>query len=115
MNFIEVINPLGRLTCRGCQVTWLEGRKIDVRHPSRGLLPVEIHGGCPQIPRSLALELLAEYKLEELQRMINKLQRTEEPREKVAGEQEAWLRGVVDQHPVLRELPDHIKRRGSLP
>ena len=110
---IEVILPLGWLTARGCQVTWLDGQ-IKVQHPSRGCLPVEVHGGCPQIPRSLALELLAEYELEELQRLIRKLQRSDDPGEKVAGEQEMWLRSVVDQHPILRDLPDHVKQELAL-
>ena len=42
--------------------------------------------------------------------MIKRLQRSEERGEKLQGEQEAWLRCVVDQHPILRELPDHVKK-----
>ena len=43
---VEAISSLGWLTSRGCEVAW-NGGSIEVHHPKRGLLPVEIHGGCP--------------------------------------------------------------------
>ena len=36
------------------------GEGILVYHPTKGRLPVEDRGGCPHIPKALALELIEE-------------------------------------------------------
>ena len=110
---VEVIIPLGWLTSRGCEVAW-NGGSIAVHHPKRGSLPVEIHGGCPQIPKTLALEMLAEYEQDELQKIVMRMKMLE-LEDQDAQEKETWLHRVVDQHPVLHDLPEHVKKELVLP
>ena len=59
-NIVPIV-PMGSLIdMLGCAVSWSK-EAMQVQHPTRGLLPVEDDcGGCPQIPRMLALELISE-------------------------------------------------------
>ena len=64
---IEPILPMGHLVKKlGCEVSW-KGDGINIRHPMRGLLPVQNQNGCPQLPRGLALELIEELEAMEIQ------------------------------------------------
>ena len=57
---IEPIIPMCLLASRlKCQVQWSD-EGITIEHPRRGLLPVCKEGGCPQILRALAMELIEE-------------------------------------------------------
>lgn len=97
---VEPIVPMGILTSKlGCEVLWC-GDRVMVRHPARGELEVECIDGCPMIKRSLALELIEE--AENLSRGPGM--------SKMTFEQEVgWIHQLVDSHPVLRQLPVHIK------
>eukprot|EP00438_Fugacium_kawagutii_P016096 Skav225959 [mRNA] locus=scaffold6030:76316:83572:- [translate_table: standard] len=99
---IEPIVPMGWLTGKlGCEVTWKEG-KIEVRHPRKGLLPVEEREGCPQIPRRLALDLI-----QEMEEVSNGL--TEDPSS--FDWEIKWMKDLIETHPVLKTLPDWIRER----
>ena len=97
---IEPIVPMGLLTSRlGCQIWWTD-QNLVVRRPDRGDLPTTTKEGCPQIPRQLALDLIEE------------LERKEEgyDKEKDDFEREhSWMTRLVEEHPVLKDLPEHIK------
>ena len=107
---VEPIIPLGWLADIGCRITW-SSDGLTVRHPHRGLLPVVVQAGCPQIPRSLALDLIKEFENDRVDYLLKTIQ-VEKKRMEVEGE-EHWLKEVVRTHPVLRNLPEHIK--SSLP
>ena len=57
---VEPIVPLGILAGCGCSISWKKNG-VKVTHPKKGLLPISIQAGCPQIPKVLALELIKEY------------------------------------------------------
>ena len=98
---VEPIIPMGILTSRlGCEVVWT-GDQIAVRHPVRGELEVTCLDGCPMIKRSLALELIEESEKCEGSPSLCNL---------TAGREQLWLQQLVNSHPVLRQLPEHIKK-----
>ncbi len=104
----EPIVPLGKLVGRvGCRLGWDE-EGILVHHPNKGKLPVEDKGGCPHVPRALALELIEE--LEEGERRGLKTLR-----EKEADEEERILREMIQSHPVLSTLPLRLQQRLVVP
>ena len=99
---VEPIVPMGAMIRElGCRVLW-EGDQVKVEHPSRGSLPVSCEEGCPLIPRSLALDLIQE--LEDLKKGV------ELRRVSFEGEMK-WMRELVDSHPVLRSLPEVVKKK----
>ena len=77
-------------------------------HPTRGMLPVFVRNGCPQIPKVLALDLIREYEVTEIERMLKKLE-TEIDRQKDPDAEVAWLEELLRHHPTLRDLPEKIK------
>eukprot|EP00435_Cladocopium_sp_Y103_P016796 s584_g4.t1 len=81
------------------QVQWSDDG-ISITHPRRGLLPVWKEGGCPQIPRALAMELIEE--LEEVGEGV---------RLKGAQLQEEfqWMCNLIDTHPVFSQLPKALR------
>ena len=104
---IEPIIPLGWLARSGCTVEWTaEG--LEVVHPERGVLPVIVKNGCPQVPKQLALELIKDYEISEIERALKKLEQQIGDRQSSEAEVE-WLHGLVRHHPALRDLPEKIK------
>ena len=104
---IEPIIPLGWLAQSGCTVDWTAGG-LQVIHPSRGMLPVVVRNGCPQIPRLLALELIKEYEIREIERVLKSLE-IEVDRRRDPDAEKQWLQELVRHHPVLQRLPEKIK------
>ena len=95
---VEPIVPMSAVAgVLGYTVVWSQG-KMKLTHPDHGEIKVKMVGGCPQIAKRTALRLIRE--LEEDKKI--KVARKE-------VEEVDWLRGLVDAHPVLRGLPDHIK------
>ena len=97
----EPIVPLGLLTSKlGYVAPWKKGR-MTLSHPIDGKVEVCMRSGCPQVSRLDAL------------RMIQKLEEVETPRMQALklSQEEMWLRGLMEAHPVLRMLPEAIKRR----
>ena len=89
---VEPILPMGQLVQDlGCQVNWTDGT-LNVLHPVRGLLPVQSKNGCPQLPRTLALELKEEMETVGVQ---TKMERVSFEKEK------KWMEDLVQSHPVL--------------
>eukprot|EP00435_Cladocopium_sp_Y103_P026293 s3759_g6.t1 len=99
---IEPILPMGLLIEKlGCKMVWGDDGAL-LQHPQRGSLPIKVNGGCPQISRSLALELI-----EELENVVvlGKIQ------ERTFKEEYEWMKQLVETHPILRQLPHHIKSK----
>ena len=97
---VEPIVPMGLLTTVwNCSIKW-KGENIIVDHPKRGRLAVDYKDGCPVVSKEVAMELISE--IEE------KRNGMELKRLSFEGEDE-WIRSLVQTHPVLRELPAHIK------
>ena len=98
---VEPIIPMGTLIQDlGCSLEW-EATQLKVRHPRRGQLPVTCDSGCPQLPRRLTLDLIRE--AEERNEAALKSVRQ--------SDMEKWMRELVTSHPVLRELPEHVKSK----
>ena len=104
---IEPIIPLGWLAQSGCTVEWSSGG-LEVVHRARGVLPVFVRSGCPQIPKALALDLIREYEMTEIERVLKKLE-TEIDRQKDPDAEVAWLEELIRHHPTLKDLPEKIK------
>ncbi|CAL1143731.1 unnamed protein product [Cladocopium goreaui] len=97
----EPIVPLGKMVSQlGCTVEWDEGSLV-VFHPERGRLATTQRGGCPHIPRPLALDIIQE--LEEKSGWMKKMKTKEEDEEDV-------LKKMVAVHPVFRDLPEEVKK-----
>ena len=99
---IEPILPMGLLIQRlGCKVDWGE-EGVYLHHPKRGTLPIKLSSGCPQLARSLTLDLIEEL---EKTAVLGKIE------ERSFKEEVEWMRQLIETHPVLRQLPQHIKSR----
>ena len=85
----------------GCQVSWSpEG--LRVVHPKSGPLKVDIEDGCPLISKDVALSLIDE---------MEKITAVEMRSLSMGEDSEMkFLQRMVDEHPVFRSLPDHIKQ-----
>ena len=106
----EPIVPLGRMVkVLRCKVEWDEEDGMVVCHPTRGRIYTKDRGGCPHVPKELALQLI-----EELEKASQAAAEEEggarrlEEEEEEDGE-ERWIRDFVDCHPVLSTLPQKIK------
>ena len=99
---VEPIIPMGQLVHQlGCSVDWT-GDHLKIFHPRRGALPVQMQQGCPQLPRKLALDLIAELELLNFNGKMNEVNYKEEV---------TWMKQLVETHPVLRQLPERIRER----
>ena len=87
------------MTTLQCTVEWKEGR-VRVLHPVRGEIQVKCAEGCPQISRSLALELIQE--IEDAKQGIKEKGMT------FQGEV-SWMKELIETHPMLKKLPKAIK------
>ncbi len=97
----EPIVPMGKMvTHLRCQLGWSE-KGLVVTHPTRGELPIREVGGCPHIPKGLALELIKE--IEDKERKARRMEVKEEEKER------EWLVRMVEEHPILNRLPSEVK------
>ena len=101
---VEPIVPMGRLMQMGCKMTW-DAEEMTLHHPWRGRIKVKVIAGCPQVSRQLALELIGEmeHEDEQMKMKLNKLE------EDVRAKEGDWLLKLVEGHPVLSSLPQHIR------
>ena len=98
----EPILPMGLLIEKlGCKIEW-NSEGVCLRHPQRGILPIQVSGGCPQMARSTTLELIEEL---EQTATLGKVE------ERTFKEEVEWMKKLVETHPVLRRLPQDIKSR----
>ena len=103
---VEPIIPLGWLADRGCRITWSE-KGLQVRHPLRGNLPVTVQAGCPQVPKTLALEIIGEFEHADALLKMKALEASEI--EEAVQKELKWLEDLVIAHPALRDLPAHLQ------
>ena len=97
---VEPIVPMGHLVkTLQCTVEWKEGG-VRVLHPVRGEIQVKCAEGCPQISRSLALELIQE--------IVDAKQGIKEKGMTFQGEV-SWMKELVETHPILKSLLKAIK------
>ena len=105
-DYVEPIVPMGMLVTKlRCQLHWND-QGLHVWHPKRGYIDVTVQNGCPQIPKALALKLIQELEQAEgdlLQYHSKGL--TWETR----LQERAWLRSLVNSHPVFEGLPEALK------
>ena len=97
---VEPIIPMSLLVgSLGYTLTWEKGR-MKIWHPRKEEIKVKIRHGCPQISRVVALKLIEEVE-------------TGMTLRKMHGEnkEEDWLRGLVQAHPALRDLPEAVKAK----
>ena len=104
---IEPIIPLGWLAESGCTVEW-KSNGLQVKHPRRGLLPVQVRSGCPQISRQLAFELIREYEILEVEKMVKRF-RHDGVGQASVEEELRWMKDLCRVHPVLGGLPHRIR------
>ena len=98
---VEPIIPMGQMTLLlGCSVNWSDG-EMSIHHPTRGELPVSVVNGC-QLPRSVTLDLIDEVE----QKVVSGPVKQSKFQDEVQ-----WMHQLVASHPVLRDLPHHIKSR----
>lgn len=83
----------------GFEVVW-SGDQIALQHPTRGELEVTCMDGRPVIKRLLALDLIGEAEKCGASRGHCNIN---------ADREQLWLQQLVDSHPILRELPEHVK------
>ena len=100
---VEPIVPLGMMAQRGCKIQW-KGGKIKVFHPLRGELPVQVLSGCPQIPKTLAMELIQEFEQRQGRICAAKILLEQHPQKEME-----WLQALVEGHPALQDLPSYVK------
>ena len=97
----EPIVPLGDLVEKlGCVFLWKEGGMV-IQHPVRGRLQAKNCNGCPQITRALALDLITE--IEDFNQGL--------PKGRTMEDEFVWMQKLVESHPVLSQLPVHVKER----
>ena len=54
------ILPMAALPALGCAIVWSD-KGVNITHPVKGSLPVRLNGLCPEMPKSVILQLIAEY------------------------------------------------------
>ena len=104
---VEPIVPLGRLVAAlGCKLEW-DQRGLVVNHPRRGAIRTRDRGGCPHVPKELALSLIEELegKTEAGSQALGEARKLE----KEKAEEEKWVKEFIQNHPVLSRLPPHIQ------
>lgn len=99
---IKPILPMGMLGgSLGYEISYKNG-VFKMRHPVRGNIGVEMKNGCPQVSKEVALEIIKE--IEEKAKISKKVEVSKE------DEERRWLPDLVESHPVLRQLPEKLKR-----
>ena len=112
---VEPIIPLGKLiSALKCSMDWTEKSGLSIWHPARGWLPIRERGGCPHVPKELAMELIEEMEKKfssEEEEGWQEIKKAEERKE----EEEGWIRQFVECHPVLKKLPEKLKEKLVVP
>ena len=113
---VEPIIPLGKMvSVLKCSLDWSGDAGLRIWHPSRGWLPVKDRGGCPHVPKELAMKLINEMEEKSKQEDDDRTSEVKKAEGGARREEEKWLQDFVDCHPVLRELPEKLKKRLVVP
>ena len=59
---VQPILPMAALPALGCAIVWSD-EGVNITRPVKGSLPVRLNGLCPELPKSVILQLIAEYEL----------------------------------------------------
>ena len=106
VDHVEPIVPMGvMMRCLGCRVVW-DKDYMKVWHPQRGDLKVKMVGGCPQVSRRLALQLIEEIEESSGLTMASNVKSLCIDKRM---QEMAWIRKLVENHPVFEEVPQWIK------
>ena len=98
---VEPIIPMGLLATKlNCKMHWEEG-ELKIQHPQKGDIKVVMAEGCLHVQRHVALNLISE--LEDVKKGVSASGKFKE--------EEGGMSQLVDQHPVLQSLPDHLRQR----
>ena len=105
---IEPIVPMGLLVKKlRCQLRWNDDG-LHVWHPKHGYLEVQEKNGCSQVSKGLALKLIRE--LEQVDDDLLQYQ-TKSLTWETQLQERAWLRSLINSHPVFEGLPEAVKER----
>ena len=74
---------------------------LQVWHPKRGRLPIQVEDGCPMVSQEIALSLIEELE-EKAGGVIRALKMT-------VDQETAWLAKLVREHPAFASLPEKVK------
>ena len=80
----------------------MEQRRSLPSTPTPRHFPIQVSGGCPHMLRSTTLELIEE---SEQTAILGKFE------ERTFKEEVEWMKKLVETHPGLTRLPQHIKSR----
>eukprot|EP00438_Fugacium_kawagutii_P024973 Skav217964 [mRNA] locus=scaffold3450:124613:131011:+ [translate_table: standard] len=98
---VEPIIPMGVLTQRlACDIQWNEDGLL-VTHPKIGPLKIMLEDGCPMLDESQALGLIMELEAQIKMRTMTI--------EASGGGEVAWMKRLVEEHPVFADLPQDLK------
>ena len=98
---VEPIIPMGLLATKlNYKMHWEEG-ELKIQHPQKGDIKVVMAEGCLHVQRHVALNLISE--LEDVKKGVSASGKFKE--------EEEWMSQLVDQHPVLQSLPDHLRQQ----
>ena len=100
---VDPIVPVGRVIRElGCSMKWEEDECVFV-HPVRGVIPVELRNGCPEISRQAALALINDLEGPGRPESLHEVKTMD------ARGDYMWLDRLVREHPVFERLPDDVK------
>ena len=85
----------------GCEVLW-KPEGLQVIHPVDGKIDVVVECGCPMVSQSVAMKLIEEIEAKAVK--VVKSLKAEKDAEM------AWLRRLVEEHPVFQGVPEEVKR-----
>ena len=107
---IEPIVPMGKMiSVLGWKAEWTKNGGLVLSHPLRGPLDVKMRGGCPYIDKVMALNLIEELECEGQEDLLEEDQEAKKLEESISKEA-CWIEAFVENHPVLKTLPQRIKK-----
>lgn len=98
----EPVVPMGLLTAiLGYEISW-KPDGLQAIHPVDGKIDVTVKSGCPMVLQNVAMKLIEEIEAKAVKDV--KGLKAEEDSEV------AWLKRLVDEHPVFQGVPEEVKR-----
>ena len=98
---VEPIVPMGVLAGKlGYRIEWKDGQ-MKLTNAKGTNVKVYMSAGCPQVARRVALQMIKE---------IEDGQVIGQKKFEVLTKEEDWLKQLMEVHPVLKGLPDHLKK-----
>ena len=107
----EPIVPMGKMIAvLGWRVEWTKDGGLSLSHPLRGALAVKMRGGCPYIDKKVALNLIEELDHEGREEASEDEDQEVKKMEERVSLEAGWIEEFVENHPVLKMLPERIQK-----